>query len=152
MCPINAIWPALLCARAPCSKLFIWKRLETKREWSWYLYTCLQCYELFEENEARTFISVGNKLTHERHESHANCRAVESHKYGRNVFPPHIWKPGIAWPMYVAFILLLYDLFNDSTDETIQRRIVGSRLENDVKGSSRGSTGSTHDTLSQKND
>jgi len=36
------------------------------------------------------FISVGNKLTHERHESHANCRAVESHKYGRNVFPPHI--------------------------------------------------------------
>jgi len=27
--------------------------------------------------------------------------------------------------MYVAFILLLYDLFNDSTDETIQRRIVG---------------------------
>ena len=28
------------------------------------------------------FISGGNKLTHERHESHANCRAVESHKYG----------------------------------------------------------------------
>jgi hypothetical protein len=27
-------------------------------------------------------ISVGNKLTHERHGSHANCRAVESHKYG----------------------------------------------------------------------
>lgn len=28
------------------------------------------------------FISVGNKLTRERHESHAKCRAVESHKYG----------------------------------------------------------------------
>jgi len=28
------------------------------------------------------FFSVGNKLTHERYENHANCRAVESHKYG----------------------------------------------------------------------
>lgn len=27
------------------------------------------------------FISVGNKLTHVRHESHANCLAVASHKY-----------------------------------------------------------------------
>jgi len=36
------------------------------------------------------FISVGNKLTHERHESHANCRAVESHKYARNVFASRI--------------------------------------------------------------